>query len=162
MTHLGELERALRAGQSAANNCNLRVKSGHATPFRMDKKKSKQLLPVSNVLQSLLANGKSPLSDGFLRWKIWRFWPKIVGDTLAGHCEPVGYDRGCLILWVKSSARMQEIRFFEKTLREKVNDHVGRDWVRKIRFTLDRHDVPRQESASPIIKKYLGDDDVSK
>lgn len=125
----------------------------------MDKKKPKQLMPISNVLQSLLGNGKSPLSDGFLRWKIWRFWPQIVGETFGKICEPVGYDRGKLIIWVKSSARMQEIRFFEKTLKQKVNEHVGREWVKYIRFTLDRHSVPAQDQAPTIIKKYLGENE---
>lgn len=125
----------------------------------MDKKKPRQLLPISNVLQSLLGNGKSPLSDGFLRWKIWRFWPQIVGETFGKHCEPVGYDRGKLVIWVKSSARMQEIRFFEKTLKQKVNEHVGREWVKYVRFTLDRHGVPDPGQAPAIIKKYLGENE---
>ena len=124
----------------------------------MDDKKRKDLLPASNVLQTLLGNGKSPLSDQFLRWKIWRFWPQIAGETFGQHSEPVGYDRGKLYVWVKSSARMQEIRFMERSLREKVNEYVGRQWVKYIRFTLNRHDVPQRETASPIIKKYLADD----
>jgi predicted nucleic acid-binding Zn ribbon protein len=121
----------------------------------MGKKKSSELLPASNVLQTVLGNGKSALSDGFLRWKIWRFWSKIVGETLARHCDPVGYDRGRLYIWVKSSARMQEIRFFEFTIRDKVNEHVGRAWVRGIRFTLDRHGVPSAENMSQEGKKLL-------
>lgn len=113
------------------------------------------LLGASKVLQGLLANGKSPLSDQFLRWKIWRFWPQIVGETLARMCEPVGFDRRCLYIWVKSSARLQEIRFFEETLKTKVNEHVGSEWVRRIRFTLDRHGVPQAEEMSPEFKKFL-------
>lgn len=120
-----------------------------------DKKRKRDLLPASKVLQTLLGNGKSPLSDGFLRWKIWRFWSQIVGPTLGGHCEPVGYNRGYLIVWVKSSARMQEIRFFEKTLRAKVNEHVGREWVRGVKFTLDRHGVARQDQVSEEFKQFL-------
>lgn len=116
-----------------------------------------ELLAASNVLQTVLANGKSPLSDQFLRWKIWRFWPKIVGDTLGKHSEPVGFNRRRLYVWVKSSARMQEIRFFEKTIIQKVNEHVGRDWVRSVRFTLDRHEVPEIAEASEDFKKYLED-----
>jgi hypothetical protein len=122
-----------------------------------DKKRKDILLPASKVLQTLLGNGKSPLSDGFLRWKIWRFWTEIVGPTLGGHCEPVGYERGRLIVWVKSSARMQEVRFFERTLRQKVNEHVGRDWVKRVIFTLDRHGVPTTAKASDPMKKFLED-----
>lgn len=121
----------------------------------MAKKPKTDLLNVSNVLQTVLGNGKSPLSDGFLRWKIWRFWDRIVGPTLAASCEPVGYDRGKLTIWVKSSARMQEIRFFEGTLKQKVNQHVGRDWVNYIRFTLDRHGVPGSDEVSADFKKFL-------
>ncbi|NJL23733.1 MAG: DUF721 domain-containing protein [Calothrix sp. SM1_5_4] len=102
-----------------------------------------------------MANGKSPLSDGFLRWKIWRLWPRIVGETLGKVCEPVGYERGRLWIWVKSSARMQEVRFFEATLRKKVNEHVGREWVRMVRFTLDRREVPRESEISEDFKRYL-------
>lgn len=120
-----------------------------------DKKRKAQLQPVSNVLQSVLANGKSALSDQFLRWKIWRFWPDIVGDTMAASCEPVGYDRGRLYIWVKSSARMQEIRFFEHTLRKKVNEHVGREWCKSIRFTMDRRGIPQPDQVSDEFKKYL-------
>jgi len=118
-------------------------------------KKRRELLPASKVLQTLLGNGKSPLSDQFLRWKIWRFWPSIVGPTLSSHCEPVGYDRFKLTVWVKSSARMQEIRFFEKTLKDKVNEHVGRSWVRKVIFTLDRRGIPQAENVSDEFKSFL-------
>ena len=121
-------------------------------------KKKTELLPASRVLQGLLGNGKSALSDGFLRWKIWRFWPRIVGPTLASHCEPVGYERGKLFIWVKSSARMQEIRFFEETLVNKVNQHVGRPWVKVVRFTLDRHGVPSTAEVSDEFKKMLEQD----
>jgi predicted nucleic acid-binding Zn ribbon protein len=96
---------------------------------------------ASNVLQALLGNGKSALSDGFLRWKIWRNWEQVVGPSLAHACEPVGYRHGLLYLWVKSSAHLQELRFFQSEIREKVNKHVGREWVRSLRITTNRHDV---------------------
>lgn len=125
-----------------------------------EKKKKTELSSASKVLQSLLANGKSPLSDNFLRWKVWRFWPQIVGPTLANHCEPVGFQRGRLVLWVKSSARMHEIRFFEDSIKTKVNEHVNREWVRAVRFTLDRHGVPKENEVSQEFKKFLEDPEV--
>ena len=123
-------------------------------------KRKSQLQVASKVLQGLLGSGKTALSDQFLRWKIWRFWPQIVGDTLGRICEPVGFERGKLYIWVKSSARMQEIRFFEESLKKKVNDHVGSNWVRWIRFTLDRHGVPNAEEMSPAFKKFLDDPEI--
>lgn len=121
----------------------------------MKKKPKTELLSASRVLQGLLGNGKSPLSDGFLRWKIWRFWPTIVGATFAKYCEPVGFERGKLFIWVKTSARMQEIRFFEEQLKAKVNEYVGREWVRYIKFTTDRHGVPNADAVSPEFKRML-------
>ncbi len=118
-------------------------------------KRNSDLSEVSKVLQSLLAKGKSPLSDGFLRWKLWRFWPDVVGETLGKICEPVGYERGRLYIWVKSSARMQELRFFEDTIRDKVNEYVGRKWVYSVRFTLDRKGIPTTEEASDQLKDNL-------
>ena len=119
-----------------------------------------ELASASKVLQTLLANGKSPLSDQFLRWKIWRFWPKIVGPTRGTVCEPVGFERGRLYIWVKSSSRMQEIRFFEDTLKTKVNEHVGREWARTIRFTLDRRGIPKEAEVSAEFKNFLAGEEV--
>jgi len=78
-----------------------------------------------------------------------------VGKTLGAVCEPVGFERGRLYIWVKSSARLQEIRFFEETLREKVNEHVGRTWVKSLRFTMDRHGIPASADVSEEFKRYL-------
>lgn len=127
-------------------------------PFKKSQKKQSELSAVSKVLQSLLANGKSPLSDQFLRWKLWRFWPDVVGPTWAKACEPVGFERGRLFLWVRSSAQLQEIRFFEDSLKLKVNEYMGREWVYSIRFTLDRKGIPFTANASEEFKKFLETD----
>src|SRR5258708_17327565 len=97
---------------------------------------------ASDVLQFLLENGKSPLANQFLRWKIWKRWPDIVGTTTAQNTVPVGYDKGTLYIWVKSSSWMQQMIYFAQPVREKVNKFVGKNWVRRVRFTLDKKDVP--------------------
>ena len=53
---------------------------------------------------------------------------------------------------------MQEIRFFEDTLKQKVNEHVGRTWARSIRFTLDRRGIPKEAEVSEEFKKFLADE----
>jgi hypothetical protein len=122
------------------------------------KKTKSDLSAVSKVLQTLLANGKSPLSDQFLRWKLWRFWPQVVGATWAKACEPVGFERGRLFLWVRSSAQLQELRFFEDSLKLKVNEYMGREWVYSIRFTLDRKGIPLAADTSEEFKRFLETD----
>lgn len=100
----------------------------------------------SEVLLSLFENGKSPLSEQFLRWKLWAQWADFVGPTIAHNAEPVGYQRGVLYLWVRNSAWMQQMTFMKDPIRETVNQKLGRKFVRSIRFTLDRHAVPQQDA----------------
>lgn len=108
----------------------------------MKKKAPRELKSVAEVLAGLLNNRKSALSDQFLRWKVWQRWPEIVGKTLAEHSEPIAYQRGRLYIWVKSSARLQEIRFFENQIKERVNIYLNMKWLDNIRFTLDRRGIP--------------------
>ncbi len=122
----------------------------------MAKKKSgSDLQSVSLVLQSLLANGKSPLSDHFLRWKLWRLWPEVVGPEMAKYAEPVGFRNGELYLWVESSARMQDMRFIIGEIKDKLNQWGGREWIHFIRLTLDRKSVPGREEMDPQSSDFL-------
>lgn len=113
------------------------------------------LTPVGHVLQSLFQNSKSELSDQFLRWKIWSFWPQIVGPTLARCSQPVGYQKGRLYIWVDHSARMQELSFMVVDIRDKINQAVGKKWVRSIKFTLDRREVPKSEEGQAGLRTAL-------
>lgn len=122
---------------------------------KFTKKRISQLTQASDVLQRLLGNGKSPLSDQFLRWQLWRKWPEIVGESIASQTHPVGYDRGVLVIYVKNSAWMQELSFLSQTFRIKINDHIGREWVSAIRFSLDARDIPKPGEGDPAWQSYL-------
>lgn len=131
----------------------------------MAKKSSKttsRLVPVANVLQSLLENSKFPLAQQFVRWRLWRFWPEVVGPAVAEHTAPVDYERGRLIIWVSSSARLQEMTFVIKALQQKINDYIGHRWVTSIRFTLDRQSVPKTTGMSEDSRSFLSQTDISK
>ena len=110
---------------------------------------------AEEVLQSLLQNGKSPLADQFLRWRLWKDWEKVVGPSLGRQSQPVSYQNGTLHVWVKSSAWMQEMVYHAKTLKNRINEHVKKKWVREIRFTLDRRSVPKIEETPTDLKEFL-------
>ncbi len=110
----------------------------------------------SEVLQSLFENGKSPLSGQFLRWKLWARWPEIAGPTLAGVAEPVGYQRGVLWVWVKSSSWMQQLIFMREEIRDTIHKKMGVEFVKMIRFTLDRREVPTEAGEQEDIRQVLG------
>lgn len=124
-------------------------------------KKNQKLQPVSNVLQNLFGRGKSPLSDGFLRWKIWHQWQDIVGPQIASYSQPVGYSDGYLFVWVKTSAHLQELNYGRDLMRDKINKVIGFHWVKGIKLTVDRRDVPRPEESDPGLREFLAKESPS-
>lgn len=80
----------------------------------MAEKKRPGLFNGGEVMRSLFEGGRSPLSEQFLRWKLWGRWKEYVGPTIAENSEPVGLVRGVLYIWVKHSVWMQQMVFFER------------------------------------------------
>jgi predicted nucleic acid-binding Zn ribbon protein len=108
---------------------------------------------MSDVLHSLLQNGKSALSDGFIRWRLEQEWVKIVGEGLAKQTIPCAYDRGVLFIHVQHAAWMQQLWYFQPQILEKVNAHLGREWAKEIRLTQSpRASVSAREAMSAKIK----------
>lgn len=118
-------------------------------------KKSKKPQLASDVLQTLLQNSKSPLAEQFLRWKVWNSWGEIMGEKIAKHSVPVGYQKGQLYIWVDHPARIQEFRFIVKEIMYKINEYCGKRWVRRIHFTLDRKSVPKSEESAKDLRDFL-------
>lgn len=116
-----------------------------------------KLEDASDVLQSLLGKGKGPLAQSFTRWKLWSNWSQVVGPSMAEHSAPVDYYKGCLVVWVDSSARLQEMVFLVRQIRDQINEYVGRKWIRSIKFTLDRHHVPQQDEVSKGFHKAINE-----
>ena len=103
-----------------------------------DSRKNSRPVLISDVLQTLLENGKSPLSAGFIRWRLEREWPQVVGESISGSSLPVGYDCGVLWVWVSHPGWIQHLRFFEGEIIKKVNAYLGYAYAQKVSFTLDR------------------------
>lgn len=126
------------------------------------KKKPKGKLSIgSEVLQSLFENGKSPLSEQFMRWKLWAKWEEVVGPTIAKNAEPVGFQRGVLYVWVRNSSWMQQMIFMKDAIRETINQKFERNFVKYIKFTLDRREVPQEDQSSfkQMIQKIAPEND---
>lgn len=109
----------------------------------------------SEVLQKLFEGGKSPLSEQFLRWKLWARWSEFVGPTVAQNTEPVGLYRGVLYLWVRSSSWMQQLTFMKDHIQTTLNKKLGRPLIKNIRFTLDRREVPLAAQAQNEFKSVI-------
>lgn len=83
------------------------------------------------ALSGLSGRGESlaPLLEIRTRWK------EIVGDALCQQLVPLGLREGTLDVGAFSSTWMNEARFFEKTLLEKLRSITGLG-IEKIRFRL--------------------------
>jgi predicted nucleic acid-binding Zn ribbon protein len=109
---------------------------------------NRHLTSVSDVLQGLLENGKSALSDGFTRWRLEQAWPQVVGEMISKQSAPCAYNRGTLWIWVSHSAWVQQLWYFQDTIREKVNAHLGREWAKEVKFTVDPRACKQNQSTS--------------
>jgi predicted nucleic acid-binding Zn ribbon protein len=106
--------------------------------FPRKSKRAAQLTGAADVLQGLLQNSKSELSDGFLRWRLEQEWMSIVGGAIGEQTAPAAFEKGVLHIWVRHSTWMQQLWYFQADIKAKVNDHVGRAWVKQVKFTLSR------------------------
>ncbi|MFN7262990.1 MAG: DUF721 domain-containing protein [Pseudobdellovibrionaceae bacterium] len=119
------------------------------------KKRSSQLTQSLDVLQSLLAKGKDPLSLQFLRWKIWKKWDEFAGPSIAAVSEPVGYRSGVLSIWGKNASWMQQLVFMREPLKTKINSLLEFQYVREIHLTLDRKSVPADAQVAEDVRSSL-------
>ena len=123
----------------------------------MSEPPKKKLESAAEVLQGLLDNVQSPLSDQFRRWQLWNNWTAVVGPRLAKNTEPVRFDRGTLFLWVPSSSWVQQLQFFKDDILARVNAHVGANWAKRLHFTTDRGAIPQDpESRQDLSARIKG------
>jgi len=110
------------------------------------------LTAAADVLQVLLQNSKSELSDGFLRWRLEQQWADVVGVAIAQQTLPVAFEKGSLFIWVRHPTWMQQLWYFQDVIKEKVNRHLerepGREWCRQVKFTLNRRAAQKEQERS--------------
>lgn len=111
----------------------------------------------AEVLKSLFEEKEGgPVSEQFMRWKLWLNWKDIVGPTTAEYTEPVAYHNGVLWLWVKNSTWMQQMTFMSETIKNTVNQKYKKGFVTEIRYTLDRKNIPKENSDFKAnVKKFI-------
>jgi hypothetical protein len=84
-------------------------------------------------------------------------WPKLVGPIVAKVAYPAQFRRGTLFIDVVDSVWMQELKFREGDLIERLNDGVGEPLVRRLFWQLARTQPPElgpqreTETAEPAV-----------
>jgi predicted nucleic acid-binding Zn ribbon protein len=90
------------------------------------------LTPLKDIIAGVLEDGTLPFNpeDG----AIWNVWAEVVGPVLSRNTRPSWIREGVLRIVVSNSIWLQELRFAEEELRERLNTRLGRQAVSKIQF----------------------------
>ena len=87
-------------------------------------------LPLGDVArQEFSALG---LADRLREADIWKFWPEVVGPTVAARAMPLRIIKGILTVAVSSGPWKQELGFLKGMMKEKLNDRLGGEVVKDI------------------------------
>ena len=78
-----------------------------------------------------------------LGWRAAEEWPGIVGLRIARHTRCVGFREGTLRVEAESSAWMHELGYLERDLVQKINRHLGDEFVREVKFIVPRGGILR-------------------
>lgn len=66
--------------------------------------------------------------------KALNIWNEIVGDTVAKNTQPDRVEHGVIIVKVSSPTWRQELYFKKKEIIQKLNNTIGKNVIRDIRF----------------------------
>lgn len=95
-------------------------------------KPRKELTPIGDIVSSLLRDGTLPFNTDDV--DIWKVWDEVVGESFLGNTRPSRIRNKSLTVTVYDSISLQELKFQESGIREKLNEKLGRSAVDKIEF----------------------------
>ncbi len=59
-------------------------------------------------------------------------WREVVGDQIADHCEPLGFEEGKLTVRATSTAWATQLTLMQGQIRHRINEEFGREIVGEI------------------------------
>ena len=71
-------------------------------------------------------------------WQAVEAWPRVVGPRVSRHTRAVSFRDGTLNVEVEGSAWMHELGYLKRQLIGKVNEHLGDEVIRELRFSIPR------------------------
>ena len=83
------------------------------------------------------------LEDRAAGWRAVSEWPALAGERVASRSRATGFRDGVLTVEVEGSAWMHELGFLKRELVRRVNEHLGAEIVREVKFTLARGGIQR-------------------
>jgi len=99
-------------------------------------KDKNSLTSLKDVISELLGSGALPFDADDAR--IWKVWDDVVGPAIARNAQPFRIKNRQLRVRVADPIWYQELKFMEESIREKLNQTLGRNAVDKIEFSVGR------------------------
>jgi predicted nucleic acid-binding Zn ribbon protein len=90
---------------------------------------------VRETLQKYLE--KAGISEKIEAASVVPEWPRLVGEGIAGVTTPLRVSNGVLIVGVRSSAWMSELKLMEREIISRLNAHKSRGRITAIRFVME-------------------------
>ena len=97
-----------------------------------ERRNRKDFIHVGQVVDKVLRQYR-PLHDQALT-RVWDVWEAAVGEAIAANARPMAFNGGMLLVHVSSSTWLHQMRFLEDELIAKVNDALGNERLRSIKF----------------------------
>jgi predicted nucleic acid-binding Zn ribbon protein len=97
-------------------------------------KNKKTMTALKDVIAGLLKSSTLPfdLNDA----KIWEVWDDAVGPAIARNAQPLRIKNRLLKVRAYDPIWFQELQFMEESIREKLNQCLGRQAVDRIEFSV--------------------------
>ena len=101
------------------------------------KKRHGELTHIREVVDAIFAAPNYPMDLEDI--KLWRLWDGIVGKQVADHARPSSIKKGTLVVKVSDSVWLQELEFRAYEIRERVNQALQKEAIKRIRFKVGEH-----------------------
>ena len=98
--------------------------------------KKKQAAGIGDILPRVFKN--LGLDEKVEEGKLLDAWAEIVGEAVAKRSRPHGVKRGTLVVGVENNVWMQEIRFHQTEIIERIKRRFPKLNVKEIRLELER------------------------
>ena len=102
--------------------------------YLMTEEKKDSMTSLKDILQGLLSGSNLKFNPADA--EIWEVWDDVVGPAIAEHAQPSNIKKKLLRVHVAESIWLQELEFVADTIKEKLNERLGRNAVEKVIFRL--------------------------
>ena len=97
----------------------------------MDAKRH-SLTSLKDIITNLLSNGTLPFNPDDAR--IWKVWDEVVGPAISRNAQPSWIKNRRLKVTVSDPIWLQELKYVEEDIRERLNKKLDRKAIEKIEF----------------------------